>query len=122
MLRPSSAVRALIAAMTGAISSAVPMPACQPVPKRAVRSTAAAAEPPTQSGSGFCTGLGAIVAGARRITDTMFYAAARTLAGLVEESSLEQGLLFPPLSAFCVKKIRALFDPVPPCTQKRRLS
>jgi len=43
-------------------------------------------------------GLGAIVAGARSITDAMFHAAARTLAGLVEESSLEQGLLFPPLS------------------------
>ena len=43
-------------------------------------------------------GLGAIVAGARRITDAMFYAAARTLAGLVDESALDQGLLFPPLS------------------------
>ncbi|HEU4417833.1 MAG TPA: NAD-dependent malic enzyme, partial [Planctomycetota bacterium] len=43
-------------------------------------------------------GLGAIVAGARRITDAMFYAAACTLAGLVEESSLAQGLLFPRLS------------------------
>jgi len=43
-------------------------------------------------------GLGAIVAGARRITDTMFYAAARTLAGLVDQSSLDQGSLFPRLS------------------------
>jgi malate dehydrogenase (oxaloacetate-decarboxylating)(NADP+) len=43
-------------------------------------------------------GLGAIVAGARRITDTMFYAAARTLAGLVDQALLDQGSLFPPLS------------------------
>ncbi len=42
-------------------------------------------------------GLGAIVAGAHRVTDTMFYAAARTLAGLVDAASLEQGRLFPPL-------------------------
>ena len=42
-------------------------------------------------------GLGAIVAGAHRVTDTMFYAAARTLAGLVDTASLEQGRLFPPL-------------------------
>ncbi|MCC7062874.1 MAG: NAD-dependent malic enzyme [Planctomycetes bacterium] len=43
-------------------------------------------------------GLGAIVAGARRITDSMFYAAARTLAGLVEASALASGLLYPRLS------------------------
>jgi len=44
-------------------------------------------------------GLGAIVAGARRITDTMFHAAARTLAGLVDQASLDQGMLFPQLTA-----------------------
>ncbi|MDO8349372.1 MAG: NAD-dependent malic enzyme, partial [Planctomycetota bacterium] len=43
-------------------------------------------------------GLGAIVARARRITDSMFYAAARTLAGLVDQASLDQGLLFPRLA------------------------
>lgn len=43
-------------------------------------------------------GLGAIVAKARRVTDTMFYAAARTLAGLVDQASLDQGLLYPRLT------------------------
>ncbi len=42
-------------------------------------------------------GLGVIVSGARRVTDTMFYAAARTLASMVSPAALEQGLLFPPL-------------------------
>jgi malate dehydrogenase (oxaloacetate-decarboxylating)(NADP+) len=42
-------------------------------------------------------GLGVITAGARRVTDSMFYAAARTLAGLVDTACLEQGRLFPPL-------------------------
>jgi len=44
-------------------------------------------------------GLGVIVSGARRVTDTMFYAAARTLAALVAPDALQEGVLFPPLSA-----------------------
>jgi malate dehydrogenase (oxaloacetate-decarboxylating)(NADP+) len=43
-------------------------------------------------------GLGVIVARAGRVTDTMFYAAARTLAAGVSQASLDRGLLFPRLS------------------------
>jgi malate dehydrogenase (oxaloacetate-decarboxylating)(NADP+) len=42
-------------------------------------------------------GLGAIVSGARLITDDMFMSAAWTLASLVSESDLEQGSLYPAL-------------------------
>ena len=43
-------------------------------------------------------GLGVIVSKARRVTDDMFMAAARSLAGLVDEADLVQGSLFPALS------------------------
>jgi malate dehydrogenase (oxaloacetate-decarboxylating)(NADP+) len=50
-------------------------------------------------------GLGALVSRARQITDSMFHAAARTLAEGVPASTLEVGLLYPPL-----KDIRAVSE------------
>ena len=44
-------------------------------------------------------GLGAIVGGARAITDGMFLAAANTLAAMVETSRLIEGGIYPPQSA-----------------------
>ena len=43
-------------------------------------------------------GMGAIVFGVKRITDEMFFAAAETLAGLVSESDLRRGSIYPPLT------------------------
>jgi malate dehydrogenase (oxaloacetate-decarboxylating)(NADP+) len=43
--------------------------------------------------------LGVVACRAVRVTDEMFAAAARTLAGCVAEEALAQGLLFPPLSS-----------------------
>jgi malic enzyme len=43
-------------------------------------------------------GLGALAAGARRVTDSMFTVASEVLASMVEESDLASGLLYPPLS------------------------
>ncbi len=43
-------------------------------------------------------GLGAIACEARQITDEMFFAAAKTLAGLVSEADLEKGRVYPSLT------------------------
>jgi len=43
-------------------------------------------------------GLGAVAVKTRRVTNEMFLAAARTLAGLVSEQDLAQGSIYPPLS------------------------
>jgi len=44
-------------------------------------------------------GLALVVVGATRVTDTMFLAAARTLARCTTQADLDQGSLFPPLRA-----------------------
>jgi malate dehydrogenase (oxaloacetate-decarboxylating)(NADP+) len=44
-------------------------------------------------------GLGAIASGARLVTDEMFFAAAMALARRVSAADLEQGLIYPPLTA-----------------------
>ena len=43
-------------------------------------------------------GLGATIIGASRITDRMFYRAAKALARCVSEEDLAQGKVFPPVS------------------------
>jgi malate dehydrogenase (oxaloacetate-decarboxylating)(NADP+) len=43
-------------------------------------------------------GLGAMVSGAKLVTDEMFFAAAQALAEQVSESDLEQGRIYPPLT------------------------
>ncbi|MBI4503350.1 MAG: NAD-dependent malic enzyme [Gemmatimonadetes bacterium] len=43
-------------------------------------------------------GLGVVVSGARRVTDEMFAVAARTLAAVTDQASLESGSVFPPLT------------------------
>jgi malate dehydrogenase (oxaloacetate-decarboxylating)(NADP+) len=51
-------------------------------------------------------GLGAIACGARVVTDEMFFASARALANEVSQADLEQGRIYPPLSA--IRKVSAV--------------
>lgn len=44
-------------------------------------------------------GLGVVACRAKRVTDSMFFAAAKTLASLVAESDLEAGRVYPPLQS-----------------------
>jgi malate dehydrogenase (oxaloacetate-decarboxylating)(NADP+) len=41
-------------------------------------------------------GLGLLIAGARRVTDAMFFAAAHALADQTSDADLQQGRIFPP--------------------------
>jgi malate dehydrogenase (oxaloacetate-decarboxylating)(NADP+) len=43
-------------------------------------------------------GMGVIAFGVKRVTDDMFFAAAQTLAGLVSESDIRKGSIYPPLT------------------------
>lgn len=55
---------------------------------------------PTQGNNAYIfpgLGLGAIVAGARHVTDDMFYAAARAAADMTSDDALAQGSILPPL-------------------------
>jgi len=51
-------------------------------------------------------GLGVVACGARRVTDEMFYAAARALAGQVTEDDLAVGRVYPPLTR--IREVSAL--------------
>jgi malate dehydrogenase (oxaloacetate-decarboxylating)(NADP+) len=57
---------------------------------------------PAQSNNAYIfpgLGLGVMLTRAARVSDTMFSAAAETVAGLVTDAALAEGRLFPPLSA-----------------------
>ena len=62
MVRPAATAAALIAATIRATCAGLCRPPSQPLPMVAVRRIAALLSPPIQSGSGCCTGSGAITA------------------------------------------------------------
>lgn len=83
---------------------------------------------PGQGNNAFCfpgIGLGVVVSGAKRVTDTMILAAARRLAELVEDEQLEKSCVYPPLEdlievsaevAYAVAKQAVHDDVAPPST------
>jgi malate dehydrogenase (oxaloacetate-decarboxylating)(NADP+) len=80
---------------------------CSPdLAKQATRGNALVATGSPFSGASQCNnvylfpgiGLGVLAAGLRHVSDALFLAAARALAGMTSDSDLKQGLLFPPVA------------------------
>ena len=61
-------------------------------------------------------GMGAIVSGAREVTERMFAAAAETLADLVAESDLGRGALYPP-----IEELRPISRPIAAAVARRAM-
>jgi malate dehydrogenase (oxaloacetate-decarboxylating)(NADP+) len=51
-------------------------------------------------------GLGVVASGAQRVTDEMFFAAARALADQVSEEDLAQGRIYPPIGS--IRQVSAM--------------
>ena len=77
------------------------LPSRSPVPFAAVETDDGRRFVPGQANNAYIfpgVGLGLLVSRSRRCSDKMFFVAAGTLAGMVEQSDLDQGRIFPPLS------------------------